>query len=297
MILFASGRTDICAYYSEWFFNRYKEGFVDTRNPFFERNILRIYFSDVDLILFCTKNPIPMLKYIEKIDKKMIFQITITPYGKDIEGGLKNSKKEIIEAVKALSKKLGKERVEIRYDPILVNKKYNFDFHVKAFSKLAKELSPFVRRFIISFIGMYKNVLNNINDLKLIPITIEDENRFITKFNEIAEEFNTYISLCNEVNENLFLSRILEEGCLSKNRALELTGKNYSKQTARKNVVCDCVKMTDIGYYNSCLNFCKYCYANFDEKAVEKNVEKHNPNSSLLIGEIDKQDTIKIKKE
>ena len=85
MILNVSGRTDIVAFYTEWFMNRYKEGYVDVRNPFYERLVSRIYFDDVDLIVFCSKNPLPIIPYIEKIDNPIIFNVTITPYHKDIE--------------------------------------------------------------------------------------------------------------------------------------------------------------------------------------------------------------------
>lgn len=85
MILNVSGRTDIVAFYTPWFMNRYHEGFVDVRNPFYPKLVSRIYFSDVDAIMFCTKNPIPILPYLEKIDKPKIFHITLTPYLKDIE--------------------------------------------------------------------------------------------------------------------------------------------------------------------------------------------------------------------
>lgn len=66
MILNVSGRTDIVAFYSEWFMNRSKEEFVDLRNPYNSKLVSRIRFKNVDAILFCTKNPIPILKYIKK---------------------------------------------------------------------------------------------------------------------------------------------------------------------------------------------------------------------------------------
>ena len=84
MILNVSGRTDIVAFYTDWFMNRIKEGYVDVRNPIAPKLISRISFSDVDLILFCTKNPIPILKHLKSIDKPILFHITLTPYKKDI---------------------------------------------------------------------------------------------------------------------------------------------------------------------------------------------------------------------
>ena len=128
MILNVSGRTDIVAFYTPWFLNRLKEGFVDVRNPFYPKKISRIYFQDVDLIAFCTKNPLPILPYLHEINIPILFQVTLTPYKKDIEPNV-IEKEKIIEGIKALSKILGKERVSVRYDPILLNQKYSFLCH------------------------------------------------------------------------------------------------------------------------------------------------------------------------
>ena len=66
MILNVSGRTDIVAFYSKWFMNRYKEGYLDVKIPFNIKLVSRIYFLDVDLIMFCTKNPIPIIDKIKE---------------------------------------------------------------------------------------------------------------------------------------------------------------------------------------------------------------------------------------
>lgn len=117
MILNVSGRTDIVAFYSKWFMNRYKEGFVDVRNPFNPNSVSRIYFEDVDVILFCTKNPIPILPYLKEITKPILFHVTLTPYKKDIEPNVPD-KTTIIEAIKKISDIIGIDHVSIRYDPI-----------------------------------------------------------------------------------------------------------------------------------------------------------------------------------
>ena len=95
MILNVSGRADIVAFYSDWFIKRYNEGFADVRNPFNPKLVSRIYFDDVDLILFCTKNPIPILDKLKYIDKPILFHVTLTPYKNDIELNIL-SKKTII---------------------------------------------------------------------------------------------------------------------------------------------------------------------------------------------------------
>ena len=271
MILNVSGRCDIVAFYSKWFMNRYNAGFVDVRNPFNPRLISRIYFKDVDMILFCTKNPIPILNDLKKIDKPIIFHITITPYKKDIEPNVPN-KKEIIEAVKKISKIVGIDNLAVRYDPILLSDKYNLDYHKRAFERLCTLLNGYVNKIIISFVDDYKEIG--------------------IFFSEIARKNNMMVQTCFE-DEDLTRYGFSKGECLSKELAFKMTGKRYPKWTARKGDKCKCVRMVDIGVYNSCKHFCKYCYANFDEVKVKENYNKHNPNSSLLVGEINKDDIIK----
>ena len=294
MILNVSGRTDIVAFYCKWFMNRYKEGFVDVRNPFNPKLVSRIMLEDVDLLFFCTKNPIPILDKIKDIKKKVYFHITLTSYKKDIEPNVPD-KKDIIEAIKKLSNIIGKENIVIRYDPILINDKYTVDYHIKAFDKLCELLDGYTNKILISFIDDYKNVRNNYKILKYKKLTEEDYKLIGISFSESAKKHNIVVHTCAE-DKNLVEYGFIKDECMSRELAFKLTGNIYKKWYARKNVPCKCVEMVDIGVYNSCKHFCKYCYANFSEKEVNDNYNKHNPNSSLLIGELEKDDEIKIRK-
>ena len=122
MILFVSGRTDVVAFYTPWFVNRYKDGYVDVRNPFYPSLVSRIYFDDVDLLYFCTKNPLPIIPYLKKFKKKVLFNVTITPYKNDIELNVPN-KSLIIDGVKQIAEIIGKDNIYIRYDPIFLSEK------------------------------------------------------------------------------------------------------------------------------------------------------------------------------
>ena len=294
MILNISGRTDVVAFYSNWLMKRLEEGFIDVRNPFNPKMVSRIMIEDVDLLFFCTKNPIPILDKIKDIKKKVYFHITLTPYKKDIEPNLP-PKNEIIEAIKKLSKMIGKENIVVRYDPILINDKYTIEYHIKAFDKVCKLLDGYINKILISFIDDYKNVRKNYNILKYKKLTEEDYKRIGISFSEIAKRHNIVVHTCAE-ERNLIEYGFIQDECMSKELAYKLTGKIYKKWNGRKNVPCKCIEMADIGVYNSCKHFCKYCYANFDEKQVTDNYNKHNPKSSLLIGELHKDDIIKIRK-
>lgn len=291
MILNVSSRTDIIAFYENWLIKRVEAGFVDVRNPFNPKLVNRINFSDVDLILFCTKNPIPILNDLNKIKILYLFQITITPYKRDIEPNVP-SKKEVIEAVKKISKAIGKENVSVRYDPIFLSEKYNIDYHIKAFKKLCMLLNGYIETIIVSFLDECKNVLKNKNVLQYREFTEEDYKIIGKNFSKIAKLNNMKVQTCFE-DRNLTEYGFTKGECLSHELAYRLTGKKYKSWKARK---CNCVEMVDIGVYNSCKHFCKYCYANYDEKIVNNNFKNHDVNSSLLIGNVKKDDIIKIRK-
>lgn len=295
MILNVSGRTDIVAFYSRWFMNCYKEGYIDVRNPFYKKLVSRIYFEDVDLIVFCTKNPHPIINDLKRIKKPIVFHITLTPYKKEIEPNVPD-KKQVIEDIKELSRILGSENIYVRYDPIFISEDYSIDYHIKAFNKICTLLEGYVKKIIVSFIDNYKNVRKNLPILKLRNGKKEEIEKLALNMSNIASIHHMTTQTCSEYN-NLSEYGFLISDCMSKELAKKLTGKTYPKWKGRNNKFCNCVEMVDIGEYNTCQHLCKYCYANYDEDKIEINVSQHNPNSSLLIGELGKEDEIKVRKK
>jgi len=293
MILNVSGRCDIVAFYSDWFMNRYREGYIDVRNPFYPKQVSRINFDDVDLIVFCTKNPIPIVDRLTIIDKPILFHVTLTPYNRDIEP-LVPDKVKVIDAIKKISKIIGIENIYVRYDPILINDKYTLNYHIKAFDKLCQRLDGYVKHIIISFVDDYKNVRNNKKELNLKEFMKEDYKEIGLCFSKSAKEHGITVQTCFE-EEDLVEYGFIKRDCVDINLAFRLTGKTkFKKWKARS---CGCVEMVDVGVYNACKHFCKYCYANYDENKEIKNCKLHDENSSLLIGKITNDDIIKIRRK
>lgn len=293
MILFASGRSDM-SFYLSWFMNRYKEGFLDVRNPFNKHLVSRIYFEDVDAILFCTKNPIPFVDKIKLINKPIIFHVTLTPYKSEIEPNVLD-KNEVIKGIKEISNLIGPENVYLRYDPIFISNTYTLEYHKKAFKKMTELLDGYVKHIIVSFIDDYKNVRKNMFILNYKAFTQEDYKEIGTSFSKYAQLHGMTVQTCFE-DENLLEYGFIKGDCMGEELAYNLTGKHFKRWHARKEKKCECVELVDIGVYNTCKHFCKYCYANFDEKQVLDNIKNHNPNSSLLIGELLDDDVIKRRK-
>lgn len=294
MIIFASGRTDIPAFYSRWFMNRYKEGYVDVRNPFRHELVSRLYFSDCDLIQFCSKNPLPLIPHLKEITQPIVFHVTLTPYKEDIEPGVKD-KSAIIEGIKEISKIIGKQFVYVRYDPIFLSKKYTLAYHQKAFERVCSLLDGYVEKIIVSFLDMYKNVEHNRKILDPLPFTEEDYKGIGESFSASARNHRMTVETCYE-KRNLTEYGFEAGECLSLQTAYLLTGKTFPEFKGRKGEGCHCAETCDIGAYNSCMHLCKYCYANYAEDEVRKNLLAHDEHSSLILGHLQEGDIIKVRK-
>lgn len=299
MIISASRRTDIPAYYSEWFENRIKEGYLLVRNPMNIHQISRIsLLSDVvDGIVFWTKNPIPMMKRLDAFkDYPYYFQFTLTAYGKDIEAGLPSKNQELIPAFCDLSKKIGREKVIWRYDPIFINDVYTVDYHKKYFKILSAKLGAYTEKCTVSFLDLYRNTERNIKPLAIRVPTKEEELDLMTTFVDIAKEHGFYIDTCAE-EVDLSSLGIQHAHCIDQER-LERIGdyKLEVKKDSNQRDVCGCIASIDIGTYNTCKNGCAYCYANYSKATVKNQTSNHNPKSPLLFGEVGDSDVIKDRK-
>lgn len=298
MIINTGQRTDIPAFYSEWFINRIKEGYVLVRNPYYPNLVTKFLLNKdvVDCIGFCTKNPRPMFKYLDLIkDFGQIWHITITIYDRDIEPNVPPLD-EVIKDFKYLSNKIGKDKVCFRYTPIIINEKYTVNKHIEMFNYIAKELSGYTDTAIFGFIDLYQKLVNNHKDL----YDTTDENKIIIakEFKRIADTYNLHLRLCSK-EKWLYQYGIDTNGCMRVEDYEKAIGFNLDikeKMEARKNY-CSCYLSNDIGQYNSCMHLCKYCYANGKYETILANYKKHNPKSPLLIGELKDTDTIKEAKQ
>lgn len=299
MIISASRRTDIPSYYSEWLVNRLKEKYVLVRNPMNIHQVSKIDLSPdvVDAIVFWTKNPTPMLSYLDQInDYTYYFQFTLSAYGPDVERNLPSKNKIIIPTFQQLSKEIGKEKVIWRYDPIFFNEQYSIEYHCKYFEVLASKLGDYTEKCTVSFMDMYRNTERNVKPLSIVKDTYEMQVELLQRFVEIAKEYGLYIDTCAEIGD-FHNIRVEHAHCIDRERIERIGGfkLNVDKDTNQR-AECGCVASIDIGAYNTCKNGCLYCYANYSSNTVEKNFGMHNPKSPLLFGEIDSTDVIKERK-
>ena len=298
MIINTSSRTDIPAYYSDWFFRRIREGYVLARNPYYPQQVTRLTLSSevVDCICFFTKNPAPMLDRLDELDGYGQFWfVTINPYGKDVEPGVPD-KKQILASFQQLSRKVGKHAIGWRYDPIFISEKYTMEYHLRAFEKMAQALCGYTEQCVISFIDLYEKTKKNFPGVR--AVTREEQEKITEALVEIARRYDIQIYTCME-NESLARLGVDTSGCMTQKVIERAIGQNLeipkSLSVAREG--CQCLLGNDIGMYNTCGHGCRYCYANYDMDIVHRNRCLHDPSSPLLIGHLREEDVVKEAKQ
>ena len=293
MIINTGGRTDTVQYYTEWLLNRFSEGYALSRNPLFPNKVTRYELTEdkVDCVVFCSKNYKPILPRLHEITDRFntYFHYTITAYGKDIEPGVP-SIEESIKTLIQLSELVGKQRIAWRYDPVLLTKDYTINRHLETFGYMAKILSPYIDRCVFSFVEMYKKLEHNMPEL--IPLSTQDMDKLAQGLGSIAKQNNIFIQTCG-TNGDFTYYGIHSSGCMTLDilgNANNILFKDLKHKGTRQG--CPCIESRDIEAYNTCINGCKYCYANKNPQKAFENYKCHDKTSPLLLGTIKPEDTI-----
>ena len=293
MILSASRRTDIPCYYPQWMMNRLREGYALTRNPLNPTQLSRVQLTRdvIDCIVFWTKDPAPMLPYLDELDQMgypYYFQFTLTPYGHDLERNLR-PKDEIMETFIALSKRLGRSRIIWRYDPIILNDQLTVAYHKEAFEHMCRRLAPYTDTVTISFVDLYAKIKR----APLRPITREEIEDLSIYIAQTASSHGLQATACCEAID---LSRygIKRASCIDAARIEQIINCPLDvRKDKNQRAGCGCCESIDIGAYNSCKNDCVYCYANTSLERAEAHFRAHRPNQPLLIGSVGPNEAIR----
>lgn len=299
MIISASRRTDLPAFYSQWFFQRLQEGYVLVRNPVNPRQVSRVSLAPevVDGFVFWTKNPDPMLPWLDRLpDCPYYFQVTLTPYGAEIERNLPSKREVILPAVRQLARRIGPERVIWRYDPVFLTDQYSAAFHQKAFSQLARALKGVTVRCIISFLDWYSPMERRFGSQRPQMIDEGQMQALAAAFGQTAAENGMRIFTCAETAD---LSGFgLEHGCCIDRELLEQIGGrslDLGKDRGQR-AACGCAMSIDIGAYDTCPGGCLYCYADHGAGRIAQHLACFDPHSPLLCSRLGPADIVRERK-
>ncbi|MBT3387887.1 MAG: DUF1848 domain-containing protein [Desulfobacula sp.] len=286
-IISASRCTDIPAFYSDWFFNRIKKGFVQVKKNIDMATSQKISLApkDVQCLVFWTKNPGPMMTRIDELKAYLYyFHFTLTPYDQEIKPFLPPTEK-LIKIFIQLSNKIGKEKVIWRYDPVFLTDKIDIEYHNKHFSQLASRLKGYTDRCIIRFIDSNQIPLENKELLKLKELTQKKIRDLGNIFQHASEKYGIKIEACTE-KIDLSGFGISPGKCVDDKLINTIMDKKLfiGKDLLRPND-CGCVKSVDIGIDNTCSHGCLFCYATKNQIQARVNYH-HDKDSPLLMGKI-----------
>ena len=293
MIINTGGRTDTVQYFTDWLLKRFAEGYVLSRNPLFPNKVTRWELTPetVDCVVFCSKNYRPILARIREITDRFrtYCHYTITAYGRDVEPGVP-SIAESMETLAELASIVGPHRVAWRYDPVLLTRTYTIERHKETFACMAERLAPHIDRCIFSFVEMYKKVETNMPEL--VPLNDAYKNELAESLGATAARFGITLQTCG-TNGDYSRFGIHSSGCMT----LDILGRanGISFRKLKHNGIragCHCIETHDIGAYDTCLNGCKYCYANQNPRKAFENFKFHDPASPLLLGRLKPDDIV-----
>lgn len=254
MILSASRRTDIPNYYSEWFFQRMKEGFVYVRNPMNYHQVSRVPLTPelVDCIVFWTKNPEPMLGRLGELgDLPYYVQFTLTGCGRDMEPNLPDKKAVLIPVFQRLSQMIGRERVIWRYDPILVSGRYTAEYHLRAFREIARLLEGYTDRVVISFLDSYAKIKTAMNEMGVRELTDGEIRIMASAMARTAAAHGMEIVSCAE-SIDLSGCGVRHGSCVDRALIERITGMPLQAGPDKnQRGACGCVESIDIGMYHT----------------------------------------------
>jgi hypothetical protein len=280
MIISASRRTDIPAFFGDWFMNRLREKKVLVRNPVNPGMITEIPLEPdlIECIVFRTKNPENFLKHLPEIDAlgyRYYFQFTLTAYDAAIERNI--DKTNIKETFIKLSEYCGKEKVIWRYDPVLLIDTFTIHYHLEAFESLCRKLYRHTEKCVISFIDAYSFLTEKFKQNSIYELSNDEIDMLADNFAAIAKKYNIPLFTCAE-KSNLAQYGIGHNKCIDDDLIERLFNlKVKSKKDPSQRLECGCCVSRDIGAYNTCLHDCVYCYAGRGIK-----LGTCDPNSPLL---------------
>lgn len=286
MIVSASRRTDIPAFYHQWFMNRIRAGFCLVPNPFNPTQVARVSLTpeDVAVIVFWTRNPTPLLPYLDELDRRgyrYYFQFTLTGYPRLLEPGLP-APEALVEAFRRLAERVGAEKVIWRYDPLLFSNITDVAFHRQNFVRLADALAGYTRRVVLSLFDPYTSVMRRLRKVPQLELSeasaIEEELPDLLRFlAQMAASHGLEARSCAEARDwtpyGILPGKCVDDELIARLFGVEVT---HTKDAGQR-PTCRCVQSKDIGVYHTCRHGCLYCYATGEQPYLQTPTRHHDP--------------------
>ena len=276
--------------------NRIQAGYCTVPNPFNRKQVSYVSLKpeDVEVIVFWTRNPAPLLDHIEELDQLgyySYFQYTLMDNPRAIDQ--KTPGLEVaIRTFKKLSERVGAERVIWRYDPIVLTEQTGVYFHIETYQKIAEQLRGFTQRSVISVVDIYRKASKRLRDLQQQGMEViqydgnpsKNFDKMMISLSRLAVENQMEIQSCSE-EFDLSSYGIKAGKCIDDDYIYQIFGIEVKqKKDPSQRAECGCVVSKDIGMYDTCLFGCQYCYATKSFDLALRQHSEHDPDSPSLVG-------------
>lgn len=310
-IISVSRRTDIPAFYSDWFMNRIKAGYCKYQPPMNPEKKVSLGIDDVLAFVFWSRNYGPMIKkghfdILKNSGYDFFLHFTIVDYPKELDPDVIDAD-IAVEQYQFLAERFGKDSISWRFDPVIFSSFTTIKERLHTFEKLTKLLGPYTDRCTISIMDLYKKTVSNMGKRGIRcydpyknngPVSYNDLGNALRTMVEIADRANIELYTCceKEIRENRELG-IKQGHCIDKlllaaiirdKKKREITLNLPGDTGQRKKFDCGCFKSIDIGIYDTCIHGCLYCYANTNKEVALRNYRAHNSNAEIVVNKIKK---------
>ncbi len=291
MIVSASRRTDIPAFYADWFARRLREGFCLVPNPFNPSRVATVPLrrEDVDAFVFWTRNPVPFGGVLDELDLRgwpYCFLFTITGYGPPLEPSAPPLD-AAVEALLGLSRRIGPDRVIWRYDPILYGGRWGPEWHLDNFAAIARSLEGAVRMVKTSYLDLYRKTARRLRAAGFPdmpdPAERPESPGLLAALGRIARSRGMRLTTCAEAPA-VSVPEAEPGACVDPDLLGRISGADLPRcKDAGQRPLCRCAPSRDIGMTDSCGHGCVYCYAVSDGRRALGNLARHDPACPSLL--------------
>lgn len=289
MLISASYKTDIPAFYGDWFRRRLDAGYCLMRNPYNGRVTQVDLTSDsVDGFIFWTKNLGPFLPQLAEVYRRgfpFMVQYTINGYPRALEVSVLEAAKAA-EHAHGVNDQFGLDTLVWRYDTILLTSLTPVEFHLENFARIAESLRGSTNECVISFAQLYRKTHRNLDRAAAEehftwsdPTTAERQT-ILKSFLQTAQANGMSLTICSQ--PEFVAAGISEAHCIDAQRLSRIAGHSITAKLKGMRETCGCYQSKDIGDYDTCPHGCVYCYAVQNREVAKTRYARHDSMAEQL---------------
>jgi nucleotide-binding universal stress UspA family protein len=289
VIVSASYRTDIPAFYGDWFARRLAAGFCTVKNPYGSAPYrVALRGSDVDGFVFWTRNARPFLPVLDDLAEQgtpFVVQYTITGYPAAIDAATPPTAHAVATA-RDVATRYGVDTLVWRYDPILLSAATPLESHMQAFDPLAAALAGACNEVVVSFAHFYRKSVRRL-DAATPPLSWRDPTEpekaaLLHTLNASAQAHGMRLTLCTQPDLVDVVPGVGAARCIDDARLSRIAGRTVGAREKGNRPGCRCAETRNIGTYDTCAHGCLYCYAVRNPDAAQRAVAGHDPRGATL---------------